>query len=49
MKEYLQQRIQHKIMEINNNLMMLENVMRNFDHRGVKCIDEGGQHFQHLL
>jgi hypothetical protein len=34
---------------LNNNPMMFENVMRNFNRRVVKCIDEGGQHFQHLL
>jgi hypothetical protein len=32
-----------------NNLMMLENVMRNFHRRVFKCIDDGGQQFQHLL
>jgi hypothetical protein len=34
-------KIQHKI--------MLENVVRNFYHRVLKCIDESGQHFQDLL
>jgi hypothetical protein len=36
-------------MEMNNNMMMSENVMKNFPRRVLECIDEGGQHFQHLL
>jgi hypothetical protein len=38
----LQQRIRYKIMEMNNNPITLENVMRNFHRRVLKCIDEGG-------
>jgi hypothetical protein len=34
---------------MNNNMMMLENVMKNFPRRVLSFIDEGGQHFQHLL
>jgi hypothetical protein len=34
---------------MNNNMMMSENVMKNFPRRVLECIDEGGQHFQHLL
>lgn len=45
----MQQRIEQKCMEINNNPVMLQNIIRNFERRILKCIDLEGQHFQHLL
>jgi hypothetical protein len=48
---YFQQdgKIKGKIEEINNATNMLENVINALKMRTLKCIEEEGRHFQHLI
>ncbi|RZC32396.1 hypothetical protein BDFB_015208, partial [Asbolus verrucosus] len=47
--ENLRHRITNKIEELNNTLNILKNVINSFKRRVLKCFQEGGGHFQHLL
>jgi hypothetical protein len=45
----LRQRIENKIVEINNNPLTLQNVIRGFRRRAILCIEKDGEHFQNFL
>ncbi|RZC32685.1 hypothetical protein BDFB_015212 [Asbolus verrucosus] len=47
--EKLRHHITNKIEEINNTLNILESVINSFKRRVLKCFQEEGGHFQHLL
>ena len=47
--EDLRNRITEKINEINNNEVMLNNVIDAVRRRALLCLQENGEHFQHLL
>ncbi|XP_063919174.1 uncharacterized protein LOC135134425 [Zophobas morio] len=47
--EVLGNRITEKINEINNNEVMLNNVIDAVRRRVLLCLQENGEHFQHLL
>jgi hypothetical protein len=47
--EELQRKITEKVNEINKNQILLQNAISGVKRRARLCLEQNGEHFQHLL